>query len=872
MKKVFSLVLAVLVLVGIGFSFGGSISSAYTTNSYTWNNVKIGGGGFVTGLVYSPVENGLLFARTDVGGAYRFDSPTKTWIPLTDFIGRTDRDDMGVLSIAVDPTNANKVYMMTGLYTSQWAGNGNFYASTDKGATWTKTALPFKVGGNDIGRNTGERLQVDRNLTNVLYMGSTTDGLYKSTNSGANWSKVTSFPATNINFVILDPSSTSPGTATSRIIVGANGTSNTMYISNNGGSTWSTISGQPSGYCPIRADIASGTLYVTFSAFSSKPGDMPGPSSADSGVIYKYNISTGAWTNVTPSGEGTYFGFGGISVDKQNANHIVATSLDNYWPVGGKVYQTFNGGSTWTEIFRSGTRTVDKAPYASESNINWLADIKIDPFNSNKAIFTHGGGVYMTDALSSSSVTWSFEVNGMEETALFEVKSPPSGTNLFSAMGDVGAFKHDNLVVSPPEGEFTPGDASNNYGIDFAESVPTKVVRSYDKKSSTSYGAYSTNGGNTWTEFASAPSNAGAGGYIAISADGSKIVWTPRDSSYNYMAPYVSTNNGSSWTASSGGVIGKKPVADRVNSNKFYQFDYENGIVYVSTNGGASFTAGATGLPTVPNYSANDADMEAVFGKEGHLWAATGAGGLYYSTNSGTSFTKLSNVTEAYKVGFGKAAATGGYPAIFLNGIVEGTYGFFRSDDQGASWVRINDAAHQFGNIVDITGDPKVYGRIYIGVGGRGVIYGDLSGIQSGHVYELVNRNSGKALDVNGGSTADGGDVIQWTWSNGNNQKWRIDNLGNGYYTLTNVNSGKLLDVIGGSTADGGNVIQWSSTGGTNQQWQIIDNGGGYYRLINRNSGKALDVNGGSTADGGDVIQWTWSSGNNQQWTLVPLN
>jgi hypothetical protein len=80
------------------------------------------------------------------------------------------------------------------------------------------------------------------------------------------------------------------------------------------------------------------------------------------------------------------------------------------------------------------------------------------------------------------------------------------------------------------------------------------------------------------------------------------------------------------------------------------------------------------------------------------------------------------------------------------------------------------------------------------------------------------------------------------------------------------------LEVIGGSTADGGNVVQWSSTGGYNQQWQIIDNGGGYYRLINRNSGKALDVNGGSTADGGDVIQWTWFNGNNQQWTLVPLN
>jgi hypothetical protein len=721
MRKVFSVALAVVLLIGI--SFNGSICSAYTTNSYKWSNVKIGGGGFVTGLVYSPVQSGLLYARTDVGGAYRFNSTTKTWTPLMDFVGRTDGSDMGVLSIAADPTNANVVYMLTGMYTNQWAANANFYASTDQGTTWTKTALPFKAGGNEKGRNTGERLQVDRNLTNVLYMGTTTDGLYKSTNGGSYWSKVNSFPATNINFVILDTSSSSPGTATKRIIVGTNGTSNSMYVSNDGGSTWSAIAGQPSGYCPMRADIASGTLYIAYSGFSDT-SYMPGPSGESSGVIYKYNISAGTWTNITPNGDGIYWGFGCISTDKQNANHIVAATI-NRWP-DDEIFQSFDGGNTWTwtEINLTGTHNDSEAPYASNNTRGWTSDIKIDPYNSNKAIFSFGGGVYMTDTLTSSPVAWSYEINGLEETCTEELKSPPSGTNLFSAMGDVGSFKHDDLTVSPPNGDFTPGGNNTNWSIDFAENVPTKVVRSFSNNNNP-YGAYSTDGGTTWTGFASAPPNTGLGGYIAISADGSKIIWTPRDASYNYMAPYVSTNNGSSWTASSGGVIGIKPVADRVNSSKFYQFDYSNGKVYVSTNGGASFTVGATGLPTVPSYSPGDADMKAVFGKEGNLWAATGAGGLYYSTDSGMSFTKLSTVTAAYKVGFGKAAYTGGYPEIFLNGIVNGTYGFFRSDDQGASWVLINDSAHQYNSIADLTGDPKVYGRVYIGAGGRGIIYGD---------------------------------------------------------------------------------------------------------------------------------------------------
>jgi endoglucanase len=135
--------------------------------------------------------------------------------------------------------------------------------------------------------------------------------------------------------------------------------------------------------------------------------------------------------------------------------------------------------------------------------------------------------------------------------------------------------------------------------------------------------------------------------------------------------------------------------------------------------------------------------------------------------------------------------------------------------------------------------------------------------------YRIINRNSNKALDVNGGSTANGAQVIQWPWNGGNNQQWQVIDNGGGYYRIINRNSGKALDVNGGSTANGANVIQWTWNGGNNQQWQVIDNGGGYYRIINRNSSQALDVNGGSTADGTTVIQWPWNGGNNQQWQII---
>jgi rhamnogalacturonan endolyase len=136
-------------------------------------------------------------------------------------------------------------------------------------------------------------------------------------------------------------------------------------------------------------------------------------------------------------------------------------------------------------------------------------------------------------------------------------------------------------------------------------------------------------------------------------------------------------------------------------------------------------------------------------------------------------------------------------------------------------------------------------------------------------VYRLINRNSGKALDVEESSTANGANIIQWADTGGINQQWRIISLGGGYYTLTAQHSGQVLDVNGRSTADGADVIQWPSTGATNQQWLIENMGGGNYRLTARHSGKCLTVLNGSTADGANVEQRTDGGNNWQRWQLV---
>ncbi|QCB95505.1 RICIN domain-containing protein [Cellulomonas shaoxiangyii] len=138
--------------------------------------------------------------------------------------------------------------------------------------------------------------------------------------------------------------------------------------------------------------------------------------------------------------------------------------------------------------------------------------------------------------------------------------------------------------------------------------------------------------------------------------------------------------------------------------------------------------------------------------------------------------------------------------------------------------------------------------------------------------YVLVNRNSGKVLDVYNLATSDGARITQWTRGDGAHQQWQFVSSGDGYHRLRSKHSGKVLDVSGWSGADGAPVVQWSDTNGANQQWRLQDTTDGYVMLVNRNSGKALEVQNASTADGGNIVQYSSWGGANQQWRLVRVD
>jgi photosystem II stability/assembly factor-like uncharacterized protein len=721
---------------GVTFSLtapaNGRSDAPVAASPYCWRNVRIGGGGFVSGIITHPRQKGLIYARTDIGGAYRWDSKAARWFPLTDWVNADQWTLTGIESLAVDPSDPKRVYIAAGTYTNDWSGNGAILRSSDQGRTWQRTDLPFKNGGNEDGRSMGERLAVDPNDGRVLFFGTRHEGLWKSVDRGATWKRVESFPkqadrpgqmgVVGVAWVVFDPDTDKPGAAPTRTLYAGTGDKSAPILrSHDGGETWEPVPGQPTGLLPHHAVLdIDGFLYLAYS-------DGPGPNGVTDGAVWKLNTDSDAWTNITPlkPGEGDKFGYAGVSLARSRPGVVMVSTLDR-WAKKDTLFRSADGGRTWKDLGPQSTRDTSAAPYLTWGRPHaelghWIGDLEIDPFDSSHVLYVTGMGIWASrnaDAADKGRPThWSAAASrGIEETVVNEVVSPPGSATapVLSVMWDIDGFRHEKLDESPRAGFFKPSHGRNT-GIDFAEHAPNVLARVYGAGDRSTGGAYSLDNGRTWTEFAARPENVGSGnGAIAVSADGAAFVWSPENG-----AASVTRDRGATWAACAGLPRGGvRVVADREDASRFYAFDRATGALYASRDGGATFAARATGLPKTDGF------LRAAPGKTGHLWLATGQV-LFRSTDGGVTIRSVGSGVNARRIGFGKAAPGRAYPALYAVGTVGGVYGFFRSDDEGATWTRINDDHNQFGSINSITGDPRVYGRVYVGSANRGVLVGD---------------------------------------------------------------------------------------------------------------------------------------------------
>ena len=137
--------------------------------------------------------------------------------------------------------------------------------------------------------------------------------------------------------------------------------------------------------------------------------------------------------------------------------------------------------------------------------------------------------------------------------------------------------------------------------------------------------------------------------------------------------------------------------------------------------------------------------------------------------------------------------------------------------------------------------------------------------------YKIVNRNSGKLLNVKDFSTLEAAEIVQLSDKNDESQQWYIIDVGNGYKKISNVKSGKSLDVKDASTANGGVLIQYTSNGGNNQHWEILNTNDGYFKIKSKASNKLVDVYKWSTDENAIIQQWEDVAGENQHWQLIEI-
>ncbi|KAL2262757.1 hypothetical protein VTK26DRAFT_147 [Humicola hyalothermophila] len=724
----------------------------------TWKNVNIGGGGgFIPGFVFHPKVEGVAYARTDIGGLYRLN-PDDSWTALTDSINSDARwGHWGIDAVALDPQDANKVYAATGMYTNDWDPNpGAIIRSSDKGETWEITDLPFKVGGNMPGRGMGERLAVDPHNSDIIYFGARSgNGLWKSTDGGVTFSKVSSF--TNVGTFIPDPSDVSGYNsdivglafvtfdstsdvidgATSRIFVGtADNTTASVYVSNDAGATWTAVPDQPKAFFPHKCKLQPDekALYLTYS-------DGAGPYDGTLGAVYRYDIAAGTWKDITPvSGSDLYFGFGGLGLDMQKPGTLVVASLNSWWP-DAQIFRSTDSGDTWSPLWEWAAYPeqnwyyglyTDNAPWINAGFISqdtkrlgWMIEgLEIDPHDSDHWLYGTGltlfGGRDLTKWDTVHNITISSLAVGIEEMAVLGLASPPGGSELLAAVGDDCGFTFktsDDLGTSPQTPWMDPIWTTST-DVDYAGNKPSSLVRVGNSEGSPQI-ALSSDGGESWNAHYGAAEGQHSG-TAAYSADADTIVWSSGTSGV------LRSQNQGTFTAVDSLPSGAAVAADRLDNTLFYAGSGK--AVYRSDDTGATFTL----VAELPGGVTAVKDIVAHPAVSGEVWVSTDAG-LFRSVDSGVTYTAVDGLSGTEQVAFGRGDGEDVWN-VYAFGVGAQGAKLYASADSGTSWVDIQGDDQGFGAISanKVAGSGNVPGQVYVGTNGRGVLYAKVSVPASG--------------------------------------------------------------------------------------------------------------------------------------------
>ena len=770
---------------------------AHKTINYEYKNAPIPGGGYVTGLLYHPRQPGILYARTDIGGVYRDDYEKKHWKRLIDGVSMEDISETFPIACALDENHPEYLYIMSGI---NGQGYGKFSISEDYGETFIHKKIPVTVHGNLCGRGTGYRLAADKKDENILYFASQLDGLWKTTDRGDTWKRLTLEENYMTCVWVSDDAKTIvAGTAGYTTRENDKLRGHSLYVSYDAGQSFERLM-QPenvlvsdskmNGLVASRYDYDGTYLYVTMNVtgrwnyvvdlgYSCDSGDVIG------GKVLRYYFSEGkiaGYDDITPDADGVLtkkflnYGFGGISSCKAMPGLLVCSTLCREKEGDEIVYLSKDYGNSWSVSLcglEKGDLYFNTSYMKPEYNgnhclLHWMSDIKINPFDPNEVWFNSGTGVFMTDALLGEHPRYHDACAGIEETVHLNVYAPVAGeAELIDIVGDLGGFAFRNLD-EPCKNSFDDREGNRyitciNADISDADSSLGIVTARGNWKGKTKGGLVRTRDNFKTFERISMPFGINAeidrklheienpnvnAGWVAMSPDGTNIVWSVADGIRLPVELVIISNDGGK-NFQKAGVFDLKgnPVkkgylkvfSDRTGNDLFYGFGGASEI-YVSRDGGKNFYQKQP-EETFPicdfGYidTANKTEVRGEGGKSGVFYMALGDAGLYkFCYDTGTDEIHVKRLTDAkdacYRMGLGVIGEGREYlteeKAIYFCGRLDGEYGFYRTLDEGKSYERLNRENQMYGEINSIDGDKRKFGRFFLATGSRGVLYGEM--------------------------------------------------------------------------------------------------------------------------------------------------
>ncbi|MCQ2434628.1 MAG: dockerin type I domain-containing protein [Oscillospiraceae bacterium] len=753
-------------------------------NTMEWDTLRIGGGGFVSGIVTGKKE---MYLRTDVGGAYKYDYDKNEWVQLFGFLNDADRGLLSVSGIAIDPTDEDTVYFLCGCaYFSD--ARTVIFKTTDGGKTFTETDVTdlIQVHGNGDGRECSEPIAIDPDNPNTLYAGGdVTAGdscLIKSTDGGKTWNAVKGYDDLGFyKYTILWPFWTDHkvractnsdeqsypqqnGVSTIKIVDGKvyvgsaiNGAAN-VHVASVKDDKFSVLSKDlPTANYPVTiSDDGNGSLFVTYIAALAFGGTAGG--------AYKYDIASGKVTNISPTDKA----IGMITADSKDPNKLFARTCgvwsDQWWEKewtddsvtwGDHFYRSEDGGATWEDItpgqgptdYSTGTGVKDFVSNPLDTGgydwiygkaVHWGSGILIDPRDpeGDRILMTSGNGVFACDnAWDEKGIQFYFCPTGVEEVVALDMVSVPGGA-AYSVIGDYDGFVHVDKDTVPQQHNPNMGSTS---GIAYCPSAPNVMARVANDSAK---GYYTTDGGKTWKEM----TFAAQGGKLSITEISSGKYRILESGSSGSAVSYTD-DFGGTWNNSTG-IKGTKTTytmvdpenpaivyGSGINYNEYWSsnpnltepsLEDDHYSFYISKDYGKTFTE-----TQICRYDMCDHTGDLAYLTKDTVAMAAGWYGLYLISDSGADVQRT-DVFYCKSIGYGAPEKKGGVNTLFIYGkpTESDEEGIYRSTDSGKTWVCINtkNLYGGTGNGNFLVGDMNTFGKVYMSTVGCGIVVGEVAG------------------------------------------------------------------------------------------------------------------------------------------------